>query len=38
MSEVEGQNSEEDMVCPLCAEPLDNTDRNFYPCTCGYQV
>ncbi|XP_055356556.1 LOW QUALITY PROTEIN: CCR4-NOT transcription complex subunit 4-like [Paramacrobiotus metropolitanus] len=24
--------------CPLCMEPLDLDDINFYPCTCGYQV
>ncbi len=21
--------------CPLCIEPLDDTDRDFYPCPCG---
>ncbi|KAG1667624.1 hypothetical protein FOA52_001678 [Chlamydomonas sp. UWO 241] len=25
-------------VCPLCIEQLDDTDINFYPCQCGYQV
>ncbi|XP_065831945.1 uncharacterized protein [Oscarella lobularis] len=24
--------------CPLCMEPLEIDDINFYPCTCGYQV
>ena len=24
--------------CPLCLEVLDVTDRNFYPCPCGYQI
>lgn len=24
--------------CPLCIEPLDDTERAFYPCPCGYQV
>ena len=24
--------------CPLCLEPLEIDDVNFYPCTCGYQV
>jgi hypothetical protein len=21
--------------CPLCIEPLDATDRDFWPCSCG---
>ncbi|KAF8778243.1 CCR4-NOT transcription complex subunit 4-like [Argiope bruennichi] len=25
-------------TCPLCLEPLDLEDINFYPCKCGYQV
>lgn len=29
---------EEDYECPLCMEELDIADRNFKPCTCGYQV
>lgn len=29
---------EEDSDCPLCMEELDIADRNFRPCTCGYQV
>lgn len=24
--------------CPLCMEPLELDDQNFYPCSCGYQV
>ncbi|CAK9297009.1 unnamed protein product [Gordionus sp. m RMFG-2023] len=24
--------------CPLCMEPLEIDDMNFYPCTCGYQI
>jgi CCR4-NOT transcription complex subunit 4 len=27
-----------DFLCPLCCEELDISDRNFYPCKCGYQV
>uniref|UniRef100_A0A7S3L167 RING-type domain-containing protein n=1 Tax=Amphora coffeiformis TaxID=265554 RepID=A0A7S3L167_9STRA len=27
-----------DYVCPLCCEELDLSDREFYPCKCGYQV
>lgn len=30
--------SDEDLDCPLCMEELDIADRNFRPCTCGYQV
>lgn len=29
---------EEQVECPLCMEPLEVDDLNFYPCTCGYQV
>ncbi|KAF7721798.1 transcriptional repressor proteinral negative regulator of transcription subunit 4 [Apophysomyces ossiformis] len=29
---------EEDYDCPLCMEELDIADRNFRPCTCGYQI
>lgn len=32
-------NSNDDVAeCPLCMEPLEVDDLNFYPCTCGYQV
>lgn len=32
-------NSNDDVVeCPLCMEPLEVDDLNFYPCTCGYQI
>lgn len=24
--------------CPLCMEPFEVDDLNFYPCTCGYQI
>ncbi|XP_055769750.1 CCR4-NOT transcription complex subunit 4-like isoform X2 [Salvelinus fontinalis] len=24
--------------CPLCLEPLEIDDANFFPCTCGYQI
>lgn len=30
--------SQSDYVCPLCCEELDISDREFYPCKCGYQV
>ncbi|XP_071773376.2 CCR4-NOT transcription complex subunit 4 isoform X1 [Centroberyx gerrardi] len=26
------------MECPLCMEPLEIDDVNFFPCTCGYQI
>ncbi|KAI9313391.1 hypothetical protein BX666DRAFT_1976037 [Dichotomocladium elegans] len=29
---------DEDYECPLCMEELDIADRNFKPCTCGYQI
>lgn len=28
----------QDVVCPLCCEELDISDRQFFPCKCGYQV
>eukprot|EP00375_Theileria_parva_P003191 XP_765872.1 hypothetical protein [Theileria parva strain Muguga] len=31
-------NNEDDEICPLCMELLDETDRNLFPCNCGYQV
>lgn len=30
--------SDSEMECPLCVEPLDMSDRNFLPCPCGYRV
>ncbi|KAG7361282.1 ring/Ubox like zinc-binding domain containing protein [Nitzschia inconspicua] len=29
---------DDDVVCPLCCEELDISDRQFFPCKCGYQV
>lgn len=29
---------DEEEICPLCCETLDLTDKNFFPCPCGYQV
>lgn len=33
-----GNCSEDSAECPLCMEPFEVDDLNFYPCTCGYQV
>jgi CCR4-NOT transcription complex subunit 4 len=30
--------SDEEDLCPLCMEELDETDKNFRACQCGYQV
>ncbi|XP_072046345.1 LOW QUALITY PROTEIN: CCR4-NOT transcription complex subunit 4-like [Amphiura filiformis] len=30
--------NEDPVECPLCMEPLEMDDINFYPCTCGYQI
>ncbi|XP_055853582.1 putative uncharacterized protein DDB_G0271606 isoform X2 [Episyrphus balteatus] len=37
---MNGMNNSSDDVaeCPLCMEPLEVDDLNFYPCTCGYQI
>ncbi|XP_067647294.1 myb-like protein I [Eurosta solidaginis] len=32
------ENNEDIVECPLCMEPLEVDDLNFYPCTCGYQI
>ncbi|GBE59821.1 CCR4-NOT transcription complex subunit 4 [Babesia ovata] len=37
-AESYGNDAEDEVLCPLCMEVLDETDRNFYPCTCDYQV
>lgn len=29
---------EEEEYCPLCIEALDISDKNFFPCPCGYQI
>mmetsp|Transcript_2455 Transcript_2455/g.5347 ORF Transcript_2455/g.5347 Transcript_2455/m.5347 type:complete len:827 (-) Transcript_2455:1429-3909(-) len=29
---------DEEVVCPLCCEELDISDRQFFPCKCGYQI
>ncbi|XP_014096644.1 uncharacterized protein DDB_G0286591 [Bactrocera oleae] len=31
-------NNEDSVECPLCMEPLEVDDLNFFPCTCGYQI
>ncbi|GAW83728.1 hypothetical protein, conserved [Plasmodium gonderi] len=33
--EIQDKNN---ILCPLCVEVLDETDRNFFPCDCGYQI
>ncbi|XP_065223380.1 CCR4-NOT transcription complex subunit 4 isoform X2 [Planococcus citri] len=35
---VLNQGGEEPVECPLCMEPLEVDDLNFFPCTCGYQI
>ncbi|UKK00248.2 RING-type E3 ubiquitin transferase [Theileria orientalis] len=35
---LSGSNDDEEQICPLCMELLDETDRNLFPCSCGYQV
>jgi len=29
---------DDEVLCPLCCEEMDISDRQFYPCKCGYQV
>jgi CCR4-NOT transcription complex subunit 4 len=28
---------DDDDLCPICAEMLDATDKEFFPCPCGFQ-
>lgn len=35
---VLNQSGEEQVECPLCMEPLEVDDLNFFPCSCGYQI
>lgn len=37
-SDLSPSDDEDDEICPLCCETLDVTDKNFFPCPCGYQV
>lgn len=32
------EEEEDETVCPLCAEEMDLSDKNFLPCPCGYRV
>eukprot|EP01026_Neomeris_dumetosa_P074518 TRINITY_DN7755_c0_g3_i2.p1 TRINITY_DN7755_c0_g3~~TRINITY_DN7755_c0_g3_i2.p1 ORF type:complete len:639 (-),score=47.15 TRINITY_DN7755_c0_g3_i2:256-2172(-) len=34
----EESGKQDGQFCPLCIEPLDSTEQDFYPCPCGYQV
>ncbi|CAG0889806.1 unnamed protein product [Darwinula stevensoni] len=35
---VLNMSGDEQLECPLCMEPLEVDDLNFYPCQCGYQI
>ncbi|XP_011882356.1 PREDICTED: alpha-protein kinase 1 isoform X2 [Vollenhovia emeryi] len=35
---VLNQSGDDAVECPLCMEPLEVDDLNFFPCTCGYQI
>ena len=36
IQEISDEN--EALECPLCMEPFEVDDINFFPCLCGYQV
>ncbi|GAU94682.1 hypothetical protein RvY_06407 [Ramazzottius varieornatus] len=38
MEELDNGLGEDCIECPLCVEPFDLDDINFFPCTCGFQV
>ena len=29
---------DDEIICPLCCEPMDETDLTLFPCLCNYQV
>lgn len=29
---------DDELLCPLCMEEIDQADKDFLPCPCGYQV
>ena len=35
---MQRESSKSEEICPLCCEELDISDKNFFPCKCGYQV
>ena len=36
---MSSETSDEDQpLCPLCYEPMDETDLKLYPCPCNFQV
>ncbi|KAI8506749.1 CCR4-NOT transcription complex subunit 4 [Branchiostoma belcheri] len=38
MSSFGSNKGDDQLECPLCMEPLEMDDVNFFPCTCGYQI
>lgn len=36
--QVHGDSAGEEDMCPICCNDIDLSDRNFYPCECGFQV
>ncbi|RYG62320.1 hypothetical protein EON64_18020 [archaeon] len=34
----ESDDDADSLYCPLCVEEIDQSDKNFLPCPCGYQV
>ena len=38
MSDENDETDTEDIMCPLCTEPLDVTDKSINFCKCGYQL
>lgn len=37
-SESVSSSDEEQVTCPLCYEPMDDTDLTLFPCPCNFQV
>eukprot|EP00040_Diaphanoeca_grandis_P037252 m.241677 g.241677 ORF g.241677 m.241677 type:complete len:380 (-) comp33779_c9_seq1:177-1316(-) len=38
MSDQDDSSSAEEEECPLCMEALGEDDKNFFPCSCRYQI
>ena len=37
-SDTLSTSDEEQILCPSCNEPMDETDLTLYPCICNHQV
>ena len=38
VDDFEESDSDDENICPLCCDTMDEGDLNFLPCPCGYQI